>query len=154
MTANPSPGIAARRSTPIPFVAEDAESRELLLNILFTSPERTLVALQRGTELAAPIGGKTRILVPHVVPYPLPLREPDVNPAVKLRSLQGIRLPSGAGLCIQVLLCRNPINALLQTLSPNSLVLAATRERRWPSGEMQIIKRLRSAGHEVLLFRD
>jgi hypothetical protein len=150
MTANPSSAVA-RLSTQIPLAPEHVDSGELLLNILFTTPAMTVVALKRASALAGPVGATIRILVPHVVPYPRPLHEPDVNPAIKIEPFQDIRLPYAIPIYIQVLLCRNPIDAVMRTLAPNSLVLAGGRERRWPSRKKRLITRLRKAGHHVLL---
>jgi hypothetical protein len=152
MTAKPWPGVIAGSSRQIPSCAQHADAEQLVLNVLFTTPSRTLLALQRGSELAIQMAARIRILIPHLVPYPLSIYEPDVNPAIKIESLQEIRLRDAPQIHIQVLLCRDPVDALLQTLSPNSLVLAGARERRWPSRDMHVIKRLRKAGHHVLLF--
>jgi hypothetical protein len=50
-----------------------------------------------------------------------------------------------------VYLCRNPIETVLEILSPHSLVMIGTRHR-WPfSKSRRFARELRKRGHDVVL---
>ncbi len=60
------------------------DANALSVTVVFTTVPATLIALQRGGELAQQLGARIRILVPQVVPYPLPIDRPQ--------SIRGSRL--------------------------------------------------------------
>ena len=141
-SAFPLPGFPANS------LAEGASG--LSLTVLFTTATATLRALWRGEELANELGARIRILVPHVVPYPLPLDRPQVDPEFKIRPLRSVSIADAVGIRIDVLLCRDPSIAIAQSLSSQSVVLIGGRERWWPTREKRLAKFLIFAGHHVI----
>jgi hypothetical protein len=53
---------------------------------------------------------------------------------------------------VQIYLCRDRLEMLLRMLSPNSLVVIGGRKKWWPTTETLTARRLRQAGHKVILI--
>ena len=120
------------------------------VTIVFTTVSGTLIALQHGGELARQLGARIRILVPHVVPYPLPIDRPQVDPEFKVRRFRTLSVGGAIETQIDVRLCRDPYDAVMQGLCPQSVVLIGGRKRWWPTREMRLARTLNRAGHHVI----
>ena len=117
--------------------------------VIYTGQEETLAALRTAGQLANNLHAAIQLLVPHVVPYPLDLHTPQVATdfvASKFRTLAGGR-PTPTR--VQVILCREPVNAL-SALNPHSLIVIGNHRRWWNRGESHLIKTLRRQGHDVI----
>ena len=93
------------------------------------------------------------LVAPQVVPYPLPLTSPPVLLDWNERRLRVIANQSAVETIVRIYLCRDCWQALAQVLRPHSLVVVGGRERWWPTREGRLARRLRRAGHEVILTR-
>ena len=143
----------AHQSSPaLPLNSGDRgeEANGLSITVVFTTVPATLIALQRGGELAQQLGARIRILVPHVVPYPLPVDRPQVDPEFKLRRFRTVSVDGAVETRIDVRLCRDPYDAVMQGLCRQSVVLIGGRERWWPTPEKHLAKTLSLAGHHVI----
>src|SRR3954471_1266373 len=60
-------------------------SEPLSVTVLFTTVADTLEALREAGRLAHQLKARIRVLVPSVVPYPLDINHPRVDPLFRLR---------------------------------------------------------------------
>lgn len=123
----------------------------LSLSVVLLNEWTTVPALNRAAELAYDLGARIRIIAPHVVPYHLPIERPDVDPEFRVRRFLNLSIESGLDLEIDVRLCRDLGDGLTQALRPQSVVLIGIGKRYWPTRESRLAKRLRRAGHHVIL---
>jgi hypothetical protein len=142
-------------SVPLPAFPDNSQAHGdraigLSLTVLFTTVAATLRALQRGGDLAKELGAGIRILVPHIVPYPVPLDRPQVDPEFKIRRFRTLSVDGSVQTRIDVLLCRDPSEAVTQSLGSQSVVLIGGRTRWWPTREKRLAKSLTLAGHHVI----
>jgi len=130
---------------------EQERSRRLSLTVVFTTVSATLAALRRAGELAQGLNAHIRIVVPQVVPYPLPLDRPSVDPEFTVRYFRTVSLAGSAQTRIDVRLCRDRYLGIAHALYRQSVVLIGGRKRRaWPTREHRLAKKLRLAGHHVI----
>ena len=130
-------------------------SNALSLTVLFTTVPGTLNALRKAAQLAYELQAGIRILVPHVVPYPLALNEPRVNPEFRLRHFRALCEQERIDTRLDVRLCRDARECIHAVLFPHSLVVIGGRQRQWPlSYEKRLVRSLTKAGHEVISVRD
>lgn len=134
----------------LPAFAFETDSPGLPLTVVYTTVEATLAALRCAAQLAVQLEARIRILVIQTVPYPLPLDRPQVDPAFRIRQFRTRSENEPIETHIDVLLCRDADNCLLQALEPQSLVLIGSRRRFRFTREKQWGKKLRSAGHHVV----
>jgi hypothetical protein len=124
----------------------------LRINVVFTDLSTTETALRRAAELAIDLGAETRILVPHVVPYPLPLECPAVPLEFTCRRLTTLAESAGADPCVDIYLCRDAIELLVQVLPPTSIVVLHARTRfGFPTTATRIVRALRKVGCSVIV---
>jgi hypothetical protein len=129
-----------------------SDDHRLAISVVFTSPEAALVALERAALLAARLSARITLIVPQIVPFALPLSSPPV-----LLDFQEARLREIASKCpvetvVRIYLCRNPWDVLGTVLLPHSLVVIGTRRKwRWFGQDNGLARRLRKAGHEVVV---
>ena len=90
--------------------------------------------------------------MPQVVPYPLPLSEPQINPEFTGDRIRAM-LSQHPGVDVEVCLCHEKLNAPLAVLKPHSLILIGGRTRFWPTEENRIARDLRRRGHEVVFVK-
>ncbi len=129
-------------------------SGPLEVNVVFTDPEATSVALGFAQSLALDLGAHIRLRAAVAVPFQLPLDEPPVSlPFFRevLRKLARGLERSTFQPTIPMYLCRDRVRALLQVLRPNSVVVIGGRKRWWPTAESRMARALRSEGHRVIL---
>jgi hypothetical protein len=120
------------------------------LTVVFTTPQATLVALKRAEELAGPLRVPIQILVPQVVPYPLPIDRPQIDPNFKVRHLLTVSMEGSTETRVDVRLCRDSYEGLVKSLPPHSVVLLGGRRHWWPTYEARLAGRLHLAGHHVI----
>lgn len=75
--------------------------RKLEVVVLFTTVPATLFALRSAAKLADGLSARIRLVVPHVVPYPLAIDEPAIHPCVLSRRLCAMAHQAGVE-------CANP----------------------------------------------
>jgi len=143
--------LAPRTGHPTRTIREEAE-RKLNVAVVFTSVESTLLALKEAGTLANSLSARITLMVPQVVPYPLPLESPPVLVEFNEQRFRVIASESLVETAVQIYLCRDRLEMLLGTLSPNSLVVIGGRKKWWPTTEKLMARRLRQAGHKVIFI--
>ena len=128
----------------------EAEPR-LNIEVVFTSVEATLVALRRAADLANRLAARITLVVPQVVPNPLPLESPPVLLDWNERRFRVIAEESQVEMTVQIYLCRDRVQALCALVKPRSVVVLGGRKAWWPTPETRLARKLRRAGHEVIL---
>jgi hypothetical protein len=142
--------IAPVTGTPVQSFEEETSSK-LNISVVFTTVGATLAALKEAGNLANALGGRITLIVPHVVPYPLPLTSPPILVDFNERRLRVIASNARVETRISIYLCREPMETLRSVLKPNSLVVVGTRKRWWPTAEKCVAKKLRRLGYEVVV---
>ena len=132
---------------------EESGRGRLEVNVIFTDPQATVVALKTAGVLARDLGARIQVRAAIAVPYKLRLDKPPVSVGF-LESLL-CRLVSRSDLhtfepSVHLYMCRDRIETLVRVLRPNSLVVISGREHWWPTAERRIAKALRSKGHRVV----
>ena len=134
----------------LPSSSRESEEHGLSIMVVFTTVPATLIALEQGGQLAQQLGARIRIVVPHVVPYPLPIDRPPVDPEFRLRRFRTVSIQGAIETQIEVRLCRDSDHAVMQGLPPRSVILIGGRKRWWPTRERRLAKRLARVGHHVI----
>jgi len=143
--------LAPQVGRPTRPIGEEADQK-LNVAVVFTSVESTLAALKEAGTLANSLGARITLVVPQVVPYPLPLESPPILVEFNENRFRVIASESPVETNVQVYLCRDRVELLLGMLSPNSLVVVGARKKWWPTSEKRMARRLRQAGHKVILM--
>ncbi len=122
----------------------------LAITVLYTAVRPTLAALRQAASLARDLGATIRILQVRVVPYPLSLECPPTDPEVLARNIR--TLAEGQPIRTRIEICygRDPLDSLLFSLQPNSLVLIGLKRTWWPCRERRWAKQLTRHGHHVI----
>jgi hypothetical protein len=134
-------------------VAEEKGLGHLEVNVIFTDPAATAVALQYAASLARNLSGSITLRAPLVVPQRLPLEESPISVRFMERTLADLVCPlqkDAAEVTVHIYLCRDRLETLLQVLSLDSLVVIGGRKRWWATEESRIAKVLQSKGHRVV----
>ena len=126
-------------------------SHKLEVAVVFTSVEPTLRALKQAGALAERMESRITLLVPQVVPYPLPLTSPPVLVDFSERRFSLLASQTQVETTVCIYLCRDPWDALQLALKARSLVLIGGSKAWWPRPEKRLARRLRRAGHEVIV---
>ncbi|MGD0498196.1 MAG: hypothetical protein ABSC23_07145 [Bryobacteraceae bacterium] len=141
--------------SPAPAYPEQApnweDSQKLDLAVVFTSIESTLRALREAETLAERLAARITLVVPQIVPYPLPLESPPVLLRFNERRFFEMASRSRVETRVRIYLCRDRWDALEIALRPHSLVVMGGGKRWWPAPEARLARRLRRAGHEVIV---
>lgn len=155
---NRSKSETARASEPRsqePHELSEECSHTLALTVVFTNVSGTLAALREAAHWAHQLGAHIRILVAHVVPYPLPLDKPAVDPEFRLRPFYTLCEKVPVETHIDVRLCRDTGQCMQEALVPQSLVLIGGRSGWWPfTREKCLVRCLQRAGHQVVFVVD
>jgi hypothetical protein len=128
-------------------------SGPLRVNVIFTDPQATAAALHCAQSFARELGACICLRAVIAVPLRLPLEQPPVSVAFlqeNLRKLASQVAEEGFDPAVHLYLCRDRIPALLQVLSPNSLVVLGGRKHWWPTAESKLARALRAKGHRVI----
>jgi hypothetical protein len=123
----------------------------LAVTVLYTAVRPTLGALRRAASLARDLGASIRILNVRAVPYPLPLENPPTDREVLARNIRTLADGQAITTLIEICYGRDIVDSLLESLSPNSIVLIGVRRSWWPSRELRWAKKLTQCGHHVIV---
>lgn len=119
--------------------------------VVFTSADATIAALKRAGTLASSLNARVLLVVPQIVPFPLPLDSPPVLIDFSEKRFREIAEASPVETAVHIYLCRDRLETLRAALKPHSLVIVGGRKRWWPTAEELLARKLRRAGHEVIL---
>ena len=123
------------------------------MNVIYTNPKSTAVALKFAAEVAHDLYATIRVLAVQQVPVAIPLSRPPADFQLTEKSLLELANRCSDGTMettIHLYRSRNALDTLGQVLEPNSLVVIGGR-RRWFSDAYWIASMLRSIGHQVIL---
>jgi hypothetical protein len=135
---------------PEPSTAKEAKPR-LDISVVFTSYESTLDALKAAGKLAKHLGGQITLVVPEAVPIRLPITRPPVLLDWNENRLRAMASQCEIDTTVRLILCRDSWKALAAVLKPHSLVMIGGRHGWWPTGAFRLARKLRKAGHEVIV---
>ncbi len=97
------------------------------LKVIFTDRRNTAAALTTARTMARGLGARITLMVAQVVPYPLPLAEPDVPVEFTERVLQSIAVEDTT---VEIYLCRDRNQTICRALAPDSVVIIGARKWR------------------------
>src|SRR5258708_15105828 len=129
---------------------EDADSRPLEVNVVFTSPAATARAVERAVELARGLNARLRLLVAQVVSYAVPLETPPVLGEFQEALFRDMARGYGVETRVDIFVCRDAEQALLRNLPPRSLVVLGARKRWWPTPAERLAHRPPPPRHAVI----
>lgn len=135
-----------------PSPVSTPSDHELNISVIATSLEATAAALKKAGGLANRLGARISLTVPQVVPFPLPLESPPVLVEFNENRYRAIANENPVETSVNIYLCRDRFEALRSVLKPRSLVVVGGRRRWWPTPERRLARKLRKAGHEVILI--
>src|SRR5438094_10151913 len=122
------------QSTTEPYKAAGVDIEPLDIVVPYTTPELTRLALKQAAEPSLEVPSRIRIVRLQRVPYPLQLQNPPVS--VDVLREQTAKIAHGLKASeILIYLTRNAEETLLKTLRPESIVVIASRKRRWPTSQ-------------------
>lgn len=143
--------ILDRESALPELPAVQKQESKLNIAVVFTSASATIAALKTAGKLAESLGAKITLLSPQIVPYPLPLASPPVPLEFQEQRLREIAAQAAVQVQVGIYLCRDALPTLKTLLSPHSLVVLGGRRQWWPTREQNLARKLRRAGHDVIL---
>jgi hypothetical protein len=106
--------------------------------------------MRQAAQLAADLGARVRILAPQVVSFHTDLEHPPVNIEFLADRYREIAVEAGVDATVQIVLCRDVLDAFRLILLPNSLVVVGGEKHWWPTKERKLARALEAAGHQVL----
>jgi hypothetical protein len=118
--------------------------------VLYTSIPETLKALKMAAHFARDLAARIRLLVLEVVPYPLPIDQPDVPLPFTQQRFRTLAESACIETKVDVHLVRDPLKSIESVLEPHSLVVLGGRCPRWPMAQSQLAKLLKRTGHIVV----
>jgi hypothetical protein len=126
---------------------------ELEVVVVYTSVKQTLAALRAAGNLAHDLGARVRMVVPETVPFPAPLDQPRVERRFAERRFRTIAEQSGVETTVNICLCREWEDGVLQSVKPRSIVVLGAAKRWWRSRrERSLARMLRNRGHQVIFL--
>jgi hypothetical protein len=91
------------------------------------------------------------LLVPHVVPFPLPLHKPTAAASFIEDTVKLLIAGCDADIDVKVLLCRDREETIPKWLPPASIAVIG-RTRRWGPGAFRaLIRSMKRSGHHVVV---
>ena len=109
------------------------ESPKLRLHLIYTTPTATRVALSVAGQLANSLDAALELLVPHVVPFPLPLDHPSIPASFTEGALNSLVAGCSAAVSVRILLCRDREETLREWI-PSHAIVVIGRQRAWGPG--------------------
>lgn len=120
--------------------------------VVYTGVKPTLAALRRAAHLAQGLGARIRMVVPQIVPFPAPLDQPQVERGFVERKFGTIAEETAIETTVNICLCREWEDGVLQSVKPRSIVVLGPGERWWRTRrERRVARILRERGHQVIL---
>ncbi|MBC7926939.1 MAG: hypothetical protein H7039_14920 [Bryobacteraceae bacterium] len=126
----------------------------LTINVLFTDVDHTLVALKKAVTFAEGLSSNLRILAPVIVPYPLDVSACPVNRNHVEKRLRTIAGASEIPTRIEIIRCRDRVEALLATTRPDDLIVISWKKRWLWDETSRLARRLRKSGRNVVAIRN
>lgn len=127
------------------------DRRDLRLHVVYTTPDATRACLKAASLLASDLGATLDLLVPHVVPFPLPLDEPAAPASFIEDTVTALIKGYQVDINVKVLLCRDREETIPKWLPSDSIVVIG-RRRRWGLGEFRpLIRAVKRGGHHVVV---
>ena len=102
--------------------------------------------------MVAGVAGRISIVAAHVVPYPLPLLDPPVDPAFLEQRLLSLALRSEVDTSVQIYLCRDRAETLDRVLPAGATVVISGRRHWWRTAEQRLARRLSQHGRTIFFF--
>lgn len=130
---------------------QNVETSSVTVFVISTSPELLSASLVAARQLTRELGAQIEVLAPYVVPYPLDLNHPPVEPSFLERKLLSENELLTEVERVHILLCRDEAEAVLGALAPKSIVVLAVRKRWWKTREDCLAETLIKAGHQVMI---
>lgn len=133
---------------------EGTAAEPLEINVIFTRKEETAAALRAAESLARELGACIRLRAGIVVPLQLPLEQPLVSVPFVERMLSDLVEQSradGVEHTVHLYICRDWIDALFQSLKPNSIAVIGGRKRWLRTPESRLEHALRAHGNRVVM---
>jgi len=125
---------------------------QLEVAMLFTSPEVTASTLEKTAALFTGLNARINLVAVQTVPYTLALNNPPVSVSFNEQRLAEIASESPIETAAHLYICRCPFETLTSLLKPDSILVVGTRNKRWPSWERRLARKLESAGFRILLL--
>ena len=129
------------------------KTESLDVNVIFTEPKGTLAALQTAGKLAQGLGAQVHLVALQLVPFPLPLDQPQVSVEFKKGMLSELICDAdlnSQNTTADLYLFRDQKQALRGLLKPNSLVVLGGKKHWWPTPESRLEGQLLAEGHNVV----
>lgn len=146
--------ISPRRETGVENPGARVAELRLEIVVVFTGVPGTQAALNAAGAMARHLNTKVRLIAPQAIPYAYDLDRSPIAAGFTerlLADLVGKTTNGSTETAIEIYLCRDRLQTMLEVLKPNSLVVIGGRKRRWwPTKESILAKKLRSHGHEVV----
>src|SRR5690242_3503082 len=101
---------------------------DLEIWVVFTKTRETLAALRTAARLAKSLSARIRLLAPHVVPFQLPLTSPPVSLEWSRRRLRELAVAESVDVEVDMRLCRDATDLVLNALNPHSIVVIGQRK--------------------------
>jgi hypothetical protein len=134
---------------PSPASAKGPHAR---IYVIFTDIVGTKAALLAAVGLAHGLDLPLLLLAARRVPYPLPVEEPPFSVEFTEHAMYGLVSDLHAEVAVQILLCREPEEALRGALGPEALVVIGTGKGWWKSRYRNLARRLRADGRHLVLI--
>jgi hypothetical protein len=118
----------------------------------YTTAELTKAAL-RHAGVCSDLAVHACLVDIQVVPFPCPLTQPPVNREFSECRLEDLLKEAGIPGKANIVYTRDWLEGFKKILQPGSLVILATKRRRWwPTREAKLAQALAKAGHQVMLL--
>ncbi len=130
------------RNVPLPALRQTLE-----IVVMYTSVKLAAAALERAEELAQGMELRVRLVCMLIVPYPLPVEQPQINLEHLKSELEKVSQRYCLEMQGEIVLARDMQTALKSALKPNSIVVLASRRRLWRTKEERLRKECIKAGY-------
>ncbi|MCU1235869.1 MAG: hypothetical protein JWP63_3836 [Candidatus Solibacter sp.] len=124
---------------------------KLQLYVVYTDRQATTAALKTAAQLVRGLRARIVLLVAYVVPYPLPLENPDVPAEFTTGALSQLAGEHGGDVSVQLYLCRDREQTVCNELRAASLVVIGRRTHWWSNRTPPLARILKREGHDVIL---
>lgn len=143
--------VAAKRRAIPPPVEKPHSSLEVV--VLHTTAKGTLRALQTAVRLVEDLAARVRLLVLQVVPFPLPLEEPQIPVEFTEQQFRAMVSDLRIETQVDIRIGRDRQRMLGSILQPHSVVVLGDRPGWWPSEQKRLVNWLTGRGHQVVFAR-